>query len=75
MRSSRSGSSSRCGCEFEKYSRKFAKYLKKLYNKLLATKDKLEEYVKNILSLKIKIQSEKDFKDIIDDYERFDGFI
>ena len=34
----------------------------------------LEEYIQNILSLKIKIGTEEEFKDILEDYNRFEAF-
>lgn len=34
----------------------------------------LEEYIQNILSLKIKIGKEEEFKDVIEDYNRFESF-
>lgn len=39
-----------------------------LYIKILYT---LEEYVENILSLKMKIESKENFEDIIEDYNKF----
>ena len=42
-----------------------------IYLKIFYT---LEEYVSNILSLKIELGSQEEFKDVIDDYEKFEGF-
>ena len=41
------------------------------YNKIFST---LEEYIKNILPLKMEINPKDEFKDIIDDYERFESY-
>ncbi len=43
-----------------------------IYVKIFYT---LEEYVKNILSLKIDINSKDEFKDIENDYQRFESYI
>ena len=42
-----------------------------LYIKILYT---LEEYVENILSLKMKIESKENFEDIIEDYNKFEAY-
>lgn len=42
-----------------------------IYVKIFYT---LEEYIKNILPLKMKINPKDEFKDIIDDYERFESY-
>lgn len=42
-----------------------------IYTKIFLT---LEEYIQNILSLKMKIEPKEQFKDIIDDYERFENY-
>ena len=42
-----------------------------IYVKIFYT---LEEYIKNILTLKMKINPKDEFKDIIDDYERFESY-
>ena len=42
-----------------------------LYIKILYT---LEEYVENILSLKMKIEDKENFEDIIDDYNKFEAY-
>ena len=42
-----------------------------LYVKIFNT---LEEYTQNILPLKIKVFGDKDFKTIIDDYEKFESY-
>lgn len=34
----------------------------------------LEEYIQNILSLKMKIGNDEEFKEILNDYNRFEGF-
>ena len=42
-----------------------------IYTKIFYT---LEEYIQNILTLKMKIQPEEEFKDIVDDYEKFESY-
>ena len=42
-----------------------------IYVKIFYT---LEEYIKNILPLKMEINPKDEFKDIIDDYERFESY-
>ena len=42
-----------------------------IYVKIFYT---LEEYIKNILPLKMEINPKEEFKDIIDDYERFESY-
>lgn len=42
-----------------------------IYVKIFYT---LEEYIQNILPLKMKINPKDEFKDIIDDYERFESY-
>ena len=42
-----------------------------IYVKIFNT---LEEYIKNILTLKMQIQEENEFKDIIDDYSKFESY-
>ena len=42
-----------------------------IYIKIFYT---LEEYIKNILTLKMEINPKDEFKDIIDDYERFESY-
>ena len=42
-----------------------------IYVKIFYT---LEEYIKNILPLKMEINTKDEFKDIIDDYERFESY-
>lgn len=42
-----------------------------IYLKIFCT---LEEYVQNILSMKISIGKKDEFKDIIDDYEKFESY-
>ena len=42
-----------------------------IYVKIFYT---LEEYIKNILPLKMEINPKNEFKDIIDDYERFESY-
>lgn len=42
-----------------------------IYLKIFYT---LEEYIKNILSMKISMRSKDEFKDIIEDYEKFEGY-
>ena len=42
-----------------------------LYVKIFYT---LEEYIKNILPLKMEINPKEDFKDIIEDYEKFESY-
>ena len=42
-----------------------------IYIKIFYT---LEEYIKNILPLKMEINPKEEFKDIIDDYERFESY-
>ena len=42
-----------------------------IYVKIFYT---LEEYIKNILPLKMQINSKDEFKDIVDDYEKFESY-
>ena len=42
-----------------------------IYVKIFYT---LEEYIKNILTLKIKIEPKEEFNDILGDYEKFDSY-
>ena len=42
-----------------------------IYVKIFYT---LEEYVQNILSIKIKSTKNEDIKDVIDDYEKFESY-
>lgn len=42
-----------------------------IYTKIFQT---LEEYIQNILTLKMKIEEKEEFKDIVDDYERFECY-
>ena len=42
-----------------------------IYTKIFQT---LEEYIQNILTLKMNIEEKEEFKDIVDDYERFECY-
>ena len=42
-----------------------------IYIKIFYT---LEEYIKNILTIKMKIESKEEFSDIVDDYEKFESY-
>lgn len=42
-----------------------------IYVKIFYT---LEEYIKNILTIKMKIEPKEEFSDIVDDYEKFDSY-
>lgn len=42
-----------------------------IYTKIFYT---LEEYIQNILTLKMQIQPEEEFKDIVDDYDKFESY-
>ena len=42
-----------------------------IYVKIFYT---LEEYIQNILSMKMKIESKEEFRDIVDDYEKFEAY-
>lgn len=42
-----------------------------IYTKVFYT---LEEYIQNILSLKIKVQGNEKYKDIVEDYEKYEKF-
>lgn len=42
-----------------------------IYMKIFYT---LEEYIQNILTLKMRIQPKDEFKDIVDDYEKFESY-
>lgn len=42
-----------------------------IYTKIFYT---LEEYIQNILTLKMQIEPQEEFKDIVDDYEKFETY-
>ena len=42
-----------------------------IYTKIFYT---LEEYIQNILTLKMQIEPKEEFKDIVDDYEKFESY-
>ena len=42
-----------------------------IYIKIFYT---LEEYIQNILTLKMNIENQEEFKDIVDDYDRFESY-
>ena len=68
----------------EKYNKFYVNKMDTLYKGILKNSSKewiyvkifytLEEYIKYILPLKMEINSKEEFKDIVDDYEKFESY-